>query len=61
MKIAVAAGNGRTAKLVIAEALKRGHEVTVFGRHEENNTAAKDYRKKDIFDLTAEDLKGLMP
>ena len=57
MKIAVAAGNGRVAKKVIAEALGRGHEVTVFGRHEENNTASKDYRKKDIFELTAEDLQ----
>ena len=57
MKIAVAAGNGRVAKKVIAEALGRGHEVTVFGRHEENNTASKDYQKKDIFELTAEDLQ----
>ena len=57
MKIAVAAGNGRVAKEVIAEALGRGHEVTVFGRHEENNTASKDYQKKDIFELTAEDLQ----
>lgn len=57
MKIAVAAGNRRVAKKVIAEALGRGHEVTVFGRHEENNTASKDYQKKDIFELTAEDLQ----
>lgn len=58
MKIAVVAANGRVAKKVIAEAVSRGHEVVAFGRHDENNTQAKDYRKKDIFDLTKEDLAG---
>ena len=58
MKIAVVAANGRVAKKVIAEALNRGHEVVAFGRHEENNTQSKDYRKKDILDLTKEDLSG---
>ena len=32
--------------------------MTAFGRHEENNTDAKTYIKKDIFDLTKEDLAG---
>jgi putative NADH-flavin reductase len=58
MKIAVAAANGRVAKKVIAEALSRGHEVVAFGRHEENDTGAAQYIKKDIFDLTREDLAG---
>lgn len=58
MKIAVAAANGRVAKKVIAEALSRGHEVVAFGRHAENDTQAKDYRQKDILDLTKEDLTG---
>ncbi len=58
MKIAVVAANGRVAKKVIAEALNRGHEVVAFGRHAENDTQAKDYRKKDILDLTKEDLAG---
>ena len=58
MKIAVVAANGRVAKKVIAEAVSRGLEVVAFGRHDENNTQAKDYRKKDIFDLTKEDLAG---
>ena len=58
MKIAVVAANGRVAKKVIAEALNRGHEVVAFGRHDENNTQSKDYRKKDILDLTKEDLSG---
>lgn len=57
-KIAVVAANGRVAKKVIAEALKRGDEVVAFGRHTENDTAAKIYIQKDILDLTKEDLAG---
>ena len=58
MKIAVVAANGRVARKGIAEALSRGHEVVALGRHAENNTQAKDYRQKDILDLTKEDLAG---
>ena len=58
MKIAVAAANGKASKKIIAEALKRGHEVAAFGRHEQNDTGASHYIKKDIMDLTREDLKG---
>ena len=57
MKIAVVAANGRVAGKVITEAVNRGFDVTAFGR-KENNTDAKEYVQKDIFDLTAEDLKG---
>jgi len=57
MKIAVVAANGRVANKVIKEAVKRGFEVTAFGRGE-NNTEAQNYVKKDLFNLTAEDLKG---
>ena len=57
MKIAVAAANGRVAGKVITEAVNRGFDVTAFGRSE-NNTKAQNYVKKDLFDLTAEDLKG---
>ena len=58
MKIAIVAANGRVAKKVIAEALSRGHEVVAFGRHAENDTSAKEYIQKDLFDLTREDLAG---
>ena len=58
MKIAVVAANGRVAQKVIKEALDRGFEVKAFGRDDENKTAAKDYVKKDIMDLTKEDLAG---
>ena len=57
MKIAVVAANGRVAGKVITEAVNRGIEVTAFGRRE-NNTQADTYIQKDLFDLTAEDLKG---
>lgn len=58
MKIAVVAANGRVARKVITEAIKRGHDVTAFGRHEENNTDASNYIVKDILDLSKEDLAG---
>lgn len=58
MKIAVVAADGRVAKKVIAEALNQGHEVTAFGRHDVNETPAKTYIKKDILNLTKEDLQG---
>jgi len=57
MKIAVVAANGRVARKVITEALGRGMDVTAFVRGE-NNTDAKKFVVKDIFDLTADDLKG---
>ena len=57
MKIAVVAANGKVAGKVISEAKNRGFEVTAFGRRE-NNTVADDYVCKDLFDLTAEDMKG---
>lgn len=57
MKVAVVAANGKAAGKIITEAMNRGFEVTAFGR-KENNTDAKNYVKKDLFDLTTEDLKG---
>ncbi|MCR5500029.1 MAG: NAD(P)H-binding protein [Acetatifactor sp.] len=57
MKIAVVAANGRVAGKVITEALNRGFDVTAFGR-KENNTDAKQYVQKDLFDITTDDLKG---
>ena len=57
MKVAVIAANGKAAGKIITEAMNRGFEVTAFGR-KENNTDAKNYVKKDLFDLTTEDLNG---
>lgn len=56
-KIAVVAANGRAAGKIIDEAIARGFEVTAFGRRE-NNTKAQKYVKKDLFDLTSDELKG---
>lgn len=57
-KIAVVAADGRTARKVITEAVNRGFDVTAFGRRDENTTDAQHYVKRDIFDLTREDLAG---
>lgn len=57
-KIAVVAADGRVARKVITEAVNRGLEVTAFGRKDQNPTDAQTYVKRDIFDLTADDLAG---
>ena len=56
MKLAVAAANGKAGRLITEEAINRGLDVTAIVRGE-NRTAAKDAIIKDIFDITAEDLK----
>ena len=56
--IAVVAGDGRVARKVITEAVNRGWDVTAFGRKDENTGDAQTYIKKDILDLTSEDLEG---
>ncbi len=57
-KIAVVAADGRAARRIITEAVNRGMDVTAFGRKDENITDAQHYVKKDIFNLTKEDLSG---
>ena len=57
MKIAVVCANGRVGKLVVKEAVERGLDVTAVVRGE-NQSVAKQSIDKDLFDLTAEDLKG---
>ena len=56
MKIAVVCANGKAGKLIVQEAMERGLDVTAVVRGE-NRTAAKQVIKKDLFDLTADDLK----
>ena len=55
MKIAVVAANGKEGKLVVREAIRRGHDVTAFVRGE-NRTDAEKCVSKDLFNLTADDL-----
>lgn len=57
MKIAVICANGKAGKLIVEEAARRGHEVTAVVRGK-NRSAAKSAIIKDLFDLTADDLKG---
>ena len=56
MKIAVLAANGKVGSLIVKEAVDRGNNVTAVAR-EENKTVAKKFLKKDILDLTENDLK----
>lgn len=57
MKIAVVSANGKAGQLIVEEAVKRGHDVTAIVRSE-NKTQAQHLLKKDLFDLTKEDLAG---
>ena len=57
-KIAVVAANGRVAQKVVKETQDRGFEVTGFAREDENKSGAATYIKKDIMDLTKDDLAG---
>lgn len=57
MKIAVVCANGKAGQLIVKEALNRGLDVTAFVRGE-NRSAAKQVVVKDLFDLTAADLKA---
>ena len=55
MKIAVVCANGRVGKLVVKEAIDRGLDVTAIARGE-NQTAAKQYVSRDLFELAAKDM-----
>ena len=57
MKIAVVCANGKAGRLITEEAVNRGLDVTAVVR-DENKSAAKKAIVKDLFDLTADDLKG---
>ena len=56
MKIAVICANGKAGKLIVKEAVNRGLDVTAVVRSD-NATAAQKVLKKDLFDLTTEDVK----
>ena len=57
MKIAVICANGKAGKLITNEAVRRGLDVTAVARSA-NQTDAKKSLTKDLFDLTADDLRG---
>lgn len=56
MKIAVICANGKAGKRIVKEAVSRGLDVTAVVRSE-NQSAASKVLRKDLFDLTAADLK----
>lgn len=56
MKIAVLAANGKLGSLIVKEAVERGNDVTAITR-DVNKTVAKNFIKRDILDLTENDLK----
>ena len=57
MKIAVVCANGKAGQLIVKEALGRGLDVTAVVRGR-NRTEASQVIQKDLYDLTAADLKG---
>lgn len=57
MKIAVVAANGKAGRLIVSEAVRRGHDVTAVVRGE-NETEARHALVKDILALEAGDLAG---
>lgn len=57
MKVAVVCANGKAGKLIVKEAVERGLDVTAVVRGE-NQTAAKNVIRKDLFDLTTADLES---
>ena len=57
MKIAVICANGKAGLLIVKEAVDRGLDVTAVVRGA-NRSAASKVITKDLFDLTAADLKG---
>ena len=56
MKVAVVAANGKAGRLITEEAVNRGMDVTAIVRGE-NKTVASKAIIKDLFDITADDLK----
>lgn len=57
MKIAVICANGKAGSLITKEAVDRGFDVTAVVRGD-NKSSARQVLKKDMQELTTEDLKG---
>lgn len=59
MKIAVVCASGHSGRLILEEALKRGHQVTAFVRNSSKIADLKPTHvvEKDIMDITYDDVK----
>ncbi|MGX6970092.1 NAD(P)-dependent oxidoreductase [Vagococcus bubulae] len=56
MKLAVIGANGKSGQLIVDKALENGIEVTAITRND-NHSNATHVLKKDLFSLTADDVK----
>ena len=57
MRLAVVCANGKAGSLIVDEAVSRGLEVTAIVRGQ-NKTRAQHTLKREIMEITADDLKG---
>lgn len=58
MNIAVIGANGKAGRLIVKEAIARGHEVTAIVREKDKiNEAKVKVLEKDLFNLSYEDIK----
>ena len=57
MKIAVIGGNGKAGRLIVKEALNRGHDVTAIVRGKGVDHGKAKIIEKDLFNLTYNDIK----
>ena len=57
MKLAVIGANGKAGRLIVQEAIDRGHEVTAIVRDRNKLDANVNVQEKDILSLMGEDLK----
>lgn len=57
MKIGIVGASGKAGRLILKEALDRGHEVTAIVRDHSKVTAEVPVIEKDIHDLTREDIQ----
>ncbi|TDM13427.1 NAD(P)-dependent oxidoreductase [Macrococcus bovicus] len=57
MKIGIVGASGKAGRLILREALDRGHEVTAIVRDHSKVTAEVPLIEKDIHDLTREDIQ----
>lgn len=57
-KIAVVCAAGKEGQCLVAEAVRRGYDVTGFVRGDKEIGAGAKKVVKDLFDLTADDFKG---
>lgn len=57
MKVAILGANGKAGSAILAEAKKRGIEVTAIVRAKEKITDGTPVIEKDVYQLTASDIK----